>query len=510
MGKFSRRDFLKLVAAFSGSFMLPSHEVFVKSVFGKQDKLNILILLFDAMSARHMSVYGYARETTPHLARLAERALVFHSHTSGGNFTTPGTASMLVGMYPWKHRAINAGGLIRRELSDQSIFGLLSDEYYRIAYSQNYLVDLFLHQFKKDIDLHIPAQNFDYRPLQMLVSQYLPDSAMGYYALDSFAFDGTNIPGSALWGYLDILYRRGLPQDSFIAKVYPYGLPDNHYSQYLNDVVYVGVADVLQQVATQHLPFFAYFHLYSPHAPYAPRAEFVGSLGDIKTAYKPRHKLASNHMGKKELDLLRKQYDEYIANVDWEIGKLMDALAATGVLQNTIVIFTADHGELFERGEYGHQTRLLFDPVIHIPLLVLLPGQRSRIDVYSPSSNIDLLPSLLHVAGRPIPVGLEGQILPGLGGKEDFSRSIFSMDAKENSVFTPLKRGTFSLTKGYYKLIYYMGHPGHSDAFELYDLKEDIEERVNLVDKEVLIAARMKDELLERLESENRLFTKQQ
>lgn len=510
MSELNRRDFLKLMAAISGSLMMPSSGLNFNRGFTSQGrKPNVLLLLFDAMSARHLSIYGYARKTTPHLERLAETSVVFHSHTSAGNFTTPGTASMLMGMYPWQHRAINAGGLIRRDLLGSNIFRLLGNEYYRVAYSQNYLVDVFLRQFQGDIDWHVPPARFNYRSLQLLPSWYLGrDSVISYYALDNFAFDGTNIPAAAFLGYVDVLFRRLGAKNDSVAADYPYGLPDNHYAQYLNSVVYDGIAGIIQQVVAHNLPFFAYFHLFSPHAPYAPRREFMDSLGELETVYKPRHSLASNHLPKKELDRIRKQYDEYIADVDAEIGRLVDALENAGLLRDTVLILTADHGELFERGEYGHQTRLLFDPVIHIPLLIKLPGQQSRFDVYSPTSNIDLLPTLLHLAGQPIPSGVEGEILPLLGGSENPKRSVFSMDAKENSAFAPLRIATLSLTRGKHKLIYYMGYPKHADKFELYHLGDDLEEKKDLIHKDAATAASMKEELLERLGWINRSFIK--
>ncbi len=112
------------------------------------------------MSADNLSLYGYRRHTTPNLERLAERALVYHSHYSGGNFTTSGTASMLTGVYPWSHRAINLGGLVRRPLVDGNIYHLLGPEYHRVGFSQNLWADLFLRQFGADVDQHIPSPTF--------------------------------------------------------------------------------------------------------------------------------------------------------------------------------------------------------------------------------------------------------------------------------------------------------------------------------------------------------------
>ena len=113
MDQLSRRDFLRFVSLLTAGALtnlFPEHNDHIKSPD------NIVIILFDSMSANHLSLYGYPRETTPHLRRFANQATVYHSHYSASTFTTPGTASMLTGMYPWKHRALQYGGVIRRDL----------------------------------------------------------------------------------------------------------------------------------------------------------------------------------------------------------------------------------------------------------------------------------------------------------------------------------------------------------------------------------------------------------
>ncbi len=201
----------------------------------------------------------------------------------------------------------------------------------------------------------------------------------------------------------------------------------------------------------------------------------------------------------------RKTYDEFVADVDSEIEKLVNALEDAGILKNTYLILTADHGELFERGEYGHVTRLLYDAVIHIPLLVITPGQISRVDIHQPTSNIDLLPTLLHISGKTAETALEGRILPGVGGSEE-SRSLFSMEAKECSAFGRLGEGiTISLQKGDHKLIYYTGYPKRPEAFELYNLKDDPDEMKDLYALDTTTAAQMKEELLDNLEANRKL-----
>ena len=127
MSNLSRRDFLKVAAAISAGSLLSAVPTLGK-LKAQGQKPNIIILVFDAMSARNLSVYGYPRNTTPGLERIARRALVYHSHYSAGNFTTSGVASMLTGLYPWTHRGINLSGLVNRKFVKNNIFFFCFDE----------------------------------------------------------------------------------------------------------------------------------------------------------------------------------------------------------------------------------------------------------------------------------------------------------------------------------------------------------------------------------------------
>jgi len=121
---------------------------------------------------------------------------------------------------------------------------------------------------------------------------------------------------------------------------------------------------------------------------------------------------------------------------------------------------------------------------------------------------VDILPTLLYLAGKPIPDWCEGEILPGFGGEENYERATFSVEAKLNPAFAPFQIATISMRKRQYKLIYYKGYFGGEDWFELYNLEDDLEELVNLFDSEKSIAAQMKDEMLERLDAADREFAK--
>jgi uncharacterized sulfatase len=149
-------------------------------------------------------------------------------------------------------------------------------------------------------------------------------------------------------------------------------------------------------------------------------------------------------------------------------------------LDTSYLILTSDHGELFERGASGHSTPLVFEPVIHVPLIISAPGQRQRQDIHALTSNVDLLPSLLKIAGLPLPDWCEGQPLPGLGGEKTSGRDVFVVEAKANPAYQPLHKATVALIRDQYKLVHYLGYKSYSDAYEFYDLGIDPEELQNI------------------------------
>jgi len=96
MKKISRRDFLKLGLGFFEA-VLASNLVpdAVQANKSQNSQPNIVLLVCDAMTAQNLSVYDYQRKTTPNLEKMAERAIVYHNHHAGGNFTPPGNCFTL-------------------------------------------------------------------------------------------------------------------------------------------------------------------------------------------------------------------------------------------------------------------------------------------------------------------------------------------------------------------------------------------------------------------------------
>ena len=509
MTSFSRRDALKLMGAIAANALLVGGRPWIDSIqTNESGKPNLIILVIDTLSARHMSLYGYERPTTPNFERFASRASVYHSHYSGGNFTTPGTATILTGRYPWGHRAINLGSPVARSTVDDNLFRLLGEGRTNAAFTQNILADVFLQQFRHDIHMHVPIASYSREIKAIDISRFFPaDPLVAHFAFDDFLVNSdvtrNPVPGSAYLGYLDLFYGQMHKALGEPSQEYPRGMPSTGKYYYDNQAVYACVFEMIQELDTRVQSFLTYVHLLSPHAKYSARKEFVGIFPEIEVPFKKHHKLA-NRVRQSLLNEYRMQYDEYIANVDAEFGSLLDKLESSGILDHSYLIVTSDHGELFERGENGHNTSLLYDGVIHIPLLISAPGQRNRRDVHSRTSNVDLLPTLLHISDTDIPLGLDGSVLPGFGGEEDPSRSVFAVEAKTDSAFGPLKRATVTLMKENYKLIYYGDYARYPNVFELYDLTDDIEEKKNLMSAGPAIASALKEELLDTLNAVNK------
>jgi hypothetical protein len=448
MSGFSRRDLLKLAALLPAGLALSNvlpNATPNSPMLHNSGLPNVIILLFDAMTARNLSVYGYHRETTPNLERFAQRATVYYNHNSAGNFTIPGTASLLTGMLPWTHRALNSGGMIDRRLDDRNIFKLIGNTYHRVAFSQNIWADFILSQFDKDIDSFLSPSTFGIT--DHILGAKFKDKNLALRALDDFLFK-TDSPAATVFSPIEkILFSRFRAQNTSID--YPKGLPENINNPIifrLNDL-FNGLNSIISRLSS---PYFAYFHVLSPHAPYRPDSEFYGKFNDNwHPINKPRHRFSENK-DNSVLNDARRSYDEYIANIDKEFGIFIDTLDRTGVTKNAYVIVTSDHGEMFERGEKNHNTPLLFDPVIHIPLLISAPGQKDRTNIISPTNSIDVLPTLLKITGQDIPTWCEGQLLPGFGGRDDYDRSTFTIEAKRNPAFAPIKIGTIAMRKGKY------------------------------------------------------------
>jgi arylsulfatase A-like enzyme len=502
----SRREFLKLISMVPvGIYSRPLSKL--ATLANGSGQKNIILLVFDAWSQHNVSLYGYRRHTMPNLEQFAKNATVYHNHYSTGTFTVPGTSSLLTGMYPWSHRAFQLGGTILQSHAKHSIFSALSSTHSTLAYTQNKFADQILNQLDGDLDNHVNYWSFNTQisnPYSAAIFRKNP--RMGFASFeDNLVQKGDGFDSSLFFGplyRLFTLYNRQMYTSQY-KKEYPRGLPDTTELFFFQDLI-DGAINMLKEIQQ---PSLTYFHFYPPHEPYNPSKEFFGKFTDgWILPEKPLHDLSDKKIKSEKLREHHQYYDEFIANWDAEAARLFQYLEESGLTENSYIIITSDHGDMFERGELGHWTPTIYDPVIHVPLIVRQPGQKARKDVHTMTSSIDLLPTITHLTGNPIPEWAEGTALPELGGTPDEKRSFFAMDAKSNSSFGPLVNYSMSLTRDGHRLVYYCYPKDNYHTFELYDIDADREEMENLYPKRPSLAAEMEDELLQKVHDVNKPF----
>jgi arylsulfatase A-like enzyme len=471
----SRRDFLKLAGALPFSFAAPR---LINTLGTQQNHQNVIVLVFDALSAYHLALHGYPRDTMPNLSRLAERAVVYHNHYAGGNFTTPGTASLLTGTLPWTHRAFDLYESIHEPFVEKNLFAAF-ENYYRLAYTHNLIADVLLEQLSVKMDDHVPL-----RKLLLTNDEFI--SALFDRDENAATLSWTRAMKSKEEGYAYSLFLsrivQALRENSIVdlRSQFPGGLPDISGENYflLEDAIN-WLGSTMQNLSQ---PFMGYFHFLPPHGPYHTHKEFFGRFD--RDGYLPINKpfdlFASEQDDTLEL-LLRKRtnYDEFILYVDRELGRFMKSMEINGLLDNTWIVLTSDHGELFERGIVGHLTQVLYEPVVRVPLVIFEPGRTTRLDIHSNTSAVDVLPTLLHVTGQKLVEWSEGTLLPPFSDINNSGRSVFVVQARKNGQYKPISKATIALVKERYKLMYFIGYPelgAASERIELYDLKNDPEE----------------------------------
>jgi len=507
MNDLNRRDFLKLAGLFSLSLAMPEFTFRPSIVEPTSSDQNVLIVVFDAMSASNLSLYGYPRETLPQLSRLAKKATVYHHHYAAGPFTTPGTASLLTGMLPWTHRALNHNDTIAKSLIGQNIFNAFAG-HHSMAYSHNPLVNTLLKQFLADVDELVPQMHLFLGGDRLLDRLIQNDEDIGTVAWTrAIKQSEAKYSYSLFFSRLYDFFQQG--RFDQYSKNFPRGIPSIYEDYYF--ILEHGVDWLREAMLAAPKPFLGYFHFLPPHRPYKTRADFIGVFENdgYRAPEKPEHYFAVDRNVGRVADI-RTRYDEYLLYVDAEFTRLYTFMEQNGLLENTWLVFTSDHGEMFERGIVGHLTPVMYQPVTKVPLLIFAPGQLTRQDITENTSAIDLLPTLLAVTGQDIPDWAEGGVLPPFSAtplKAD--RQIVCLRGKGIEEDQPINKGSAMLVKGRYKLVYIFGYPydlENGESVELYDLEADPEELTNLYPTQKTLGDSLLAELLASRDNADRRY----
>ena len=451
-----------------------------------------ILFVFDAWSARNVDLFGYPRQTMPNLARFAQSADVFTQHHSAATFTTPGVTTLLSGLHPITHRANTIKAILPRAHANQTIFQAAQGRLNTVGYSQNPYADQLLGQAQGQGSLrqHIRRSSFNSEQVMLFdaapfgIQPFQNDSYTAYNAFDSgMATESAEVEGSLILGPALAFYRR--QQTAKLAEqlsaTYPTDIPEAIEQFTIKDTVN-GMITTLQSLQE---PSLVYFHIIPPHAPYAPYQKYKELFE--QDGYQPQmhstHPLVGKRRKKSKKEEIAREralYDAYLASLDEELASLFGYLQSSGLKENSNIVFTADHGELFDHGNVGHNCPLLSEPLIHVPLIISKAGQQSGARIDQITSSTDVMPTLCALAGLPVPDWAEGHNLYSPAA-QDPSRAVFSFDGREQNLNDPFNEFGLSVIRNGKKAIHYWY--GKELLTEYYDLRNDPDEMTNLFGK---------------------------
>jgi len=408
---------------------------------GSRDRPNVLFITIDTLRSDHLSAYGYPRETSPAFDRTAAQGALFTNVVAATPFTQPSTASLLTGLYPHTHGVRNHPNLLA--------------------------------------------------PNHVTLAEVLRDEG---YLTAAFSSHGLLVPE---WGFGQgfLLFERIGTPVRFDVTLLAHALrrlgvrkPERSHR-----------ADAVTERALRWLdsgartPFFLWLHYLDPHFPYEPPEEYA-RMFDSGTGVDELTDLEWPDGRRKIFDLdlpedrVRKNIDLYDAEIrftDDEIGRVLDRLQKMRLLDKTIVAITADHGEsLGEHGLYFAHTHFLYDPCMMVPLAVSYPPEVAPgTKISRVASGLDVMPTILNLAGAPIPPGLEGRSFAPLlrGAEEERFRAVFGENGRTivGNLEEENPRWTVDGDAGRWRMVRADDHKlilipkPEGDRFELYDLTND-------------------------------------
>jgi arylsulfatase A-like enzyme len=415
------------LAALYGAFQLR------EQVFKQDEKPNIILISVDTLRADHLSGYGYNRKTSPFLDSFVKKGVRFINAYSQSSWTLPSHMSLFTSTYPRTHGVENDDAAL------------------------NYSIPTLTEVLQKN----------------------------GY---DTYAF--------VSWVYLKSRYGFSRGFKEFYELLPPKNLrdPTTHYS------VKAGTfsKNVISWAQEKEIrkPFFLFLHLFDPHLSYEPPLEYarqfdpnlkdieMGSYDYLSKYILGLQKRKPQRISASELAQAIALYDGEIRYVDTELEALFKKLSILGMLDNTMIVFTSDHGEELDdhRSMEGHQWTL-YDEVLRIPLTIVFPDLKPQEEtVKEIVQSIDTAPTILDVAGIKAPETFEGRSLLPLisnlkkGGPKNWDGFVYSRNRRFNE--------RSSIRTSHYKLIETTGrNPAifkNPVLIELYDLQKDPKERFNI------------------------------
>ncbi len=388
-----------------------------------QKPVNILCILVDDLGYGDLSCMGAEDLHTPHIDQLASQGISFFQFYANCTVCSPSRASLLSGKYP---DLVGVPGVIRQNRSNS--WGYLDEGTLLIPgplKQRGYQTAII---GKWHLGLELPNQpnerGFDY------FKGFLGDMMDDYW---------THLRGGLNWMRLndEVIDPRGHATDLFTDWSVEY----------------------LRQREKDKLPFFLYLAYNAPHFPIQPPDEFL-------------EKVKKREPGLSEK---RAKNVAFIEHLDHNIGKVLKYLQASGLIENTLVVFTSDNGGALRYAQSNGKLRGgkqdMYEGGIRVPTFIswkgkIEPGSHSEY----PGMLMDLYPTFCEIAGAEVPSDLDGiSLLPTLLGKQDFSpeRTLFWVRREGGEAYGG--QAYYAARQGDYKIL----QNSPFEPIQFFNLKED-------------------------------------
>lgn len=421
------------------------------------ERPNIVLITVDTLRADHLGVYGYDPSISPHIDALARRGVYFQEAAAQSSWTLPSVASMITSMYPTELDTYSWRGLRMQSRLDPlrtTLPEMLQAAGYR---TQAYLTNAWLtveNSFEQGFANFVGFREAEPFDLEQLRQRPLIGLAWRSILLRR-----------AIQGSHELLFDPRLTTANDGRYVSRYGV--NFLREHRGE------------------RFFLWLYYMEPHTTYAPSQPFPSLPDDVSESQRNRLQaldfwdLVDNGallVPSGQRAALMALYDGEIHDVDAAIGLVLDELERLGLAERTLVVLHSDHGEEFlDHGGYGHGTTM-YDELLRVPLIFAGPGVvNAGRAVAEPVQLLDVMPTLLEAAGVSAPPEAHGRSLwpllrgEGLAEAPIYSEMIHSSPAEVKAV----------RYQGW-KLIYHLA----DDRVELYDLRADPREQVNVAAQE--------------------------
>jgi arylsulfatase A-like enzyme len=338
---------------------------------------NVLLLVMDNVRADHLSLYGHRRETSPNLERYARLGVRFDRARSTAPWTLPSHASMLTGR--WPHELSTT---VERPLDGRhpTLAEFLEQRGYATA---GFVANTYYCNSHYGLDRGFARYEYFYENTSITPLEILRSSRLGARL--------TQLAGA------------------------PTATPGGKTSRKTADMINRDALAWIDSQWRDGRPFFAFLNYYDAHAPFDPPAGYrrhfglsargeayrVATLRSLRRLAQPtRPRVSSETRSDEQLaregaELLEDSYDDCIAYLDAQIGCLLGELDRRGVLEETLVVVTSDHGEHFgDRGLFGHG-HSLYGELLDVPLLILPPGAPPAVSIVRDPVSLRNLPATI-------------------------------------------------------------------------------------------------------------------